>query len=84
MTKFRKNCCKDATFHYIFHNLNDFYHILLFVQLLFFCIICFPAAKLQFFFHTVIIILVLHIVFAAKSSLSSIIWHYPLISVIIR
>ena len=50
MTKFRKNCCKDATFHHFFHNLNDFYHIILFLQLLFFGIICFLAAKLQFFF----------------------------------
>ena len=58
MTKFGKNCCKDATFHHFFHNLNDFYHIILFVQLLFFCIICFPAAKLQKYFLIAIIILV--------------------------
>ena len=50
MTKFRKICCKDATFQHFFHNLNDFYHIILLVMLLFFGIICFPAAKLQFFF----------------------------------
>ena len=41
MTKFGKNCCKDATFHHFFHDLNDFYHIILFIQLLFFGIICF-------------------------------------------
>ena len=50
MTKFGKNCCRHATFHHFFHNLNDFYHIILFVQLLFFGIICFLDAKLQFFF----------------------------------
>ena len=33
MTKFGKICCKDATFHHFFHNLNDFYHIIL----LFYC-----------------------------------------------
>ena len=49
MTKFGKICCKDATFQHFFHNLNDFYHIILLVMLLFFGIICFPAAKLQFF-----------------------------------
>ena len=58
MTKFGKICCKNETFHQIFHNLNDFYHIILFVQLLFFCIICFPAAKLQKYFLIAIIILV--------------------------
>ena len=41
MTKFGKICCKNETFHQIFHNLNDFYHIILFLQLLFFGIICF-------------------------------------------
>ena len=60
--KFLLQACNISLF---FHNLNDFYHILLFVQLLFFCIICFPAAKLQFFFHTVIIILV-YIVFSLR------------------
>ena len=58
MTKFRKNCCRHATFHHIFHNLNDFYHIILFLQLLFFGIICFLAAKLQIYFLIAIIILV--------------------------
>ena len=41
MTKFRKICCRNETFHQIFHNLNDFYHIILLVMLLFFGIICF-------------------------------------------
>lgn len=63
MTKFGKNCCIDATFHHFYHNLNDFYHIILFLQLLFFCIICFPAAKLQKYFLIAIIILV-YIVFS--------------------
>lgn len=50
MTKFGKICCRHATFHHIFHDLNDFYHIILFIQLLFFGIICFLAAKLQIYF----------------------------------
>ena len=58
MTKFGKICCKNETFHQIFHNLNDFYHIILFLQLLFFGIICFLAAKLQKYFLIAIIILV--------------------------
>lgn len=58
MTKFRKICCRNETFHQIFHNLNDFYHIILLVMLLFFGIICFLAAKLQKYFLVAIIILV--------------------------
>lgn len=58
MTKFGKICCKDATFHHIFHDLNDFYHDILLVMLLFFGIICFLTAKLQKHFLIAIIILV--------------------------
>ena len=69
MTKFGKICCKNETFHQIFHNLNDFYHIILLVMLLFFGIICFLAAKLQFFsychYHSR-----LHSLFPEKSSFS--------------
>ena len=56
MTKFRKICCKDATFQHFFHNLNDFYHIILLVMLLFFGIICFLAAKLQKYFLIAILV----------------------------
>ena len=70
MTKFRKICCKDATFQHFFHNLNDFYHIILLVMLLFFGIICFLAAKLQLFFILSLSFSFTHSLFPEKSSFS--------------